>query len=147
MGLLVCWQGKLGRHRNSHIWLIVSHCLMWCLWRERNSRFFEDNERSILDLKLFFFRTLLDWLATFSQPIILFLSWFSWFLWFLFLICWPLVLGCPFLISIKLITYQKKQKNSKQNSPLNPESKDTLRQREGGHRVGEPKRWKDSNRE
>ena len=25
---------------------------------------FEDNERSILDLKLFFFRTLMDWLST-----------------------------------------------------------------------------------
>ena len=28
-----------------------------------NSRCFEDNERSIPNLKLFFFRTLLDWLA------------------------------------------------------------------------------------
>ena len=53
---------------------------MCCLWRERNSRCFEDNERFIPDLKrnsrcfednerfipdlkLFFFRTLLDWLA------------------------------------------------------------------------------------
>ena len=26
-------------------------------------RFFEDNERSMPDLKLFFFRTLLDWLS------------------------------------------------------------------------------------
>ena len=35
-----------------------------CLWKERNNRCFENNERSILDLKLFFFRTLLDWLST-----------------------------------------------------------------------------------
>ena len=48
--------------RMHKIWSIVPHCLMWCLWRERNSRCFEDIERSILDLKLFFFRTLLDWL-------------------------------------------------------------------------------------
>ena len=39
-----------------------SKCLMWCLWRERNSRCFEDIERSIPDFKLFFFRTLIDWL-------------------------------------------------------------------------------------
>ena len=64
VGLLACWQGRLGRHRNGPIWLIVPHCLMWCLWRERNSRCFEDNERSILDLQLFSFGTLLDWLAT-----------------------------------------------------------------------------------
>ena len=64
LGLLACWQDRLGHHRNGHIWLIFPHCLMWCLWREMNSRCFEDKERSILDLKLFFFRTLLDWLAT-----------------------------------------------------------------------------------
>ena len=63
LGLLAYWQGKFGHHRNGYIWLIVSHCLMWCLWKERNSRCFEDNERSILDLKLLFFRTLLDWLV------------------------------------------------------------------------------------
>ena len=33
------------------------------LERERYSRCFEDKERSILDLNLFFFRTLMDWLA------------------------------------------------------------------------------------
>ena len=35
VGLLACWQGWLGRHQNGHIWIIVPHCLMWCLWRER----------------------------------------------------------------------------------------------------------------
>ena len=54
--------GSFGRHRNGHIWIIVPHCLMWCLWMEKNSRCFEDNERSISNLKLFFFRNLVDWL-------------------------------------------------------------------------------------
>ena len=62
LGLLGCWQGSFGRHRNGFIWSIVPHGLMWCLWRERNSRCFEDIEIFILDLKLFFFRTLRDWL-------------------------------------------------------------------------------------
>ena len=62
LGLLGCWQGSFGRHRNGFIWSIVPHGLMWCLWRKRNSRCFEDIERSIPDLKLFFFRTLRDWL-------------------------------------------------------------------------------------
>ena len=34
-----------------------------CLWEERNSRCYENNERSIPDLKLFFFKTLLVWLS------------------------------------------------------------------------------------
>ena len=40
---------------------IVPHCLMWCIWREQNSRSFEDRERSILEFKSFFFSTLLEW--------------------------------------------------------------------------------------
>ena len=60
VGLLACWQGKFGHYRNGYIWLIVLHCLLWCLWRKRNSRCFEDNERSTPELKLFFFRTLMD---------------------------------------------------------------------------------------
>ena len=46
LGLLGCWQGSFGRHRNGFIWSVVPHGLMWCLWRERNSRCFEDIERS-----------------------------------------------------------------------------------------------------
>ena len=62
--LLACWKDSFGRHQNGYIWLMVPHCLLWCLWRERNSRCFEDKERSISDLKLVFFKTLMDWLAT-----------------------------------------------------------------------------------
>ena len=61
--LLACWQGKFGRHRNSAIWMAVPHCLMWCIWQERNNRHFEDLERSVSDLKLFFLKTLLDWVT------------------------------------------------------------------------------------
>ena len=39
------------------------HCLMWCIWKQRNSRCFEDNERSMPDLKLLFLRTLFDWFS------------------------------------------------------------------------------------
>ena len=49
--------------KSESLGIVVPHCLMWCLWRERNSRYFEDNERSIPNLKLFFFRTILDWLV------------------------------------------------------------------------------------
>ena len=63
VGLLACWLGRFGRHWNGNIWGIILHCLIWCLWKERNSKCFEDIERSIPDLKLFFFRTLLDWLS------------------------------------------------------------------------------------
>ena len=56
LGLLGCWQGNFGRHWIGYIWSIIPHCLMWCLWWERNCRCFEDYENSIPDLKLFFFK-------------------------------------------------------------------------------------------
>ena len=31
----------------------MPHCLMWCIWRERNSRSFEGREWSILEFKSF----------------------------------------------------------------------------------------------
>ena len=43
--------------------MVVPHCLMWCIWKERNSSCFEDKERSMPDLKLLFFRTSLDWFS------------------------------------------------------------------------------------
>ena len=59
VGLLASWQGRFGHHRNGDIWMVVPHCLMWCIWKERNSRCFEDSDCSMLDLKLLFFRTLI----------------------------------------------------------------------------------------
>ena len=113
VGLLACWQGRFGCHWNGYIWLMAPHCLSWCLRRERNSRCFEDNERSISDLKLFFFRTLMDWLAAlWNQSFLSFLNFLdacnfcSWLFDFLYT---PCVLGCsPFLISINFYLSKKK---------------------------------------
>ena len=63
MALFDCWQGSLGHHQNSVIWRAVLHCVLWCLWRERNARTFEGCKTSIVDLKLHFYRLLLDWLS------------------------------------------------------------------------------------
>ena len=62
LDLLSCWQGSLGQHQNGVIWRAVPHCVMWCLWRERNCRTFEGCERNIFDLKLLLLRTLVDWM-------------------------------------------------------------------------------------
>ena len=63
MELLACWQGKFGSHRSGVIWMAVPHCLMWCIWSERNNQCFEDSERTVADLKLLFFRMLTDWMS------------------------------------------------------------------------------------
>uniref|UniRef100_A0A7N2KTR2 Reverse transcriptase zinc-binding domain-containing protein n=1 Tax=Quercus lobata TaxID=97700 RepID=A0A7N2KTR2_QUELO len=67
VGLFACWQGHFGRLHNGVIWKVVPLCLMWCIWKERNSRCFEDSERAMPDLKLLFIRTLLECWAYGSQ--------------------------------------------------------------------------------
>ena len=39
--LLFGWWNWLGKH-SSNIWNLVPLCLLWCLWKERNWRTFED---------------------------------------------------------------------------------------------------------
>ena len=51
---------------SSSKWVYMVDCsplLIVVSLEERNSKCFENKERSILELKLFFFRTLMDWLA------------------------------------------------------------------------------------
>ena len=64
--LFESWQGKFGWHRNIVFWRLVPHCLMWCIWRERNARCFEGCERSLLEIKSFFLHTLLVWSVVLS---------------------------------------------------------------------------------
>lgn len=61
--LLAAWHGCFEKHRNGIIWKAALHCVMWCIWRERNAQSFEDIKRNIPDFKLFFLRTLLDWMS------------------------------------------------------------------------------------
>ena len=63
MDLFSCWMGRLGQHDSVLVWKMVPHCLIWCLWHERNTRHFEDSARHIHELKLFFFHTLFDWVV------------------------------------------------------------------------------------
>jgi hypothetical protein len=56
--LFACWWTG-GRSRSAVVWKMVPSCLLWCLWRERNDRNFEDQERTLEELKTFFFYSLL----------------------------------------------------------------------------------------
>ena len=59
--LLTCWNGLLGNSEAGKVWKMISHCLMWCLWRERNDRTFNGVEKSIPALKFNFLHTFLYW--------------------------------------------------------------------------------------
>ena len=74
---LFSWWNWLGKH-SSYIWNLVPLCLMWCIWKERNRRTFEDLDRSKEQLLALFFGSLFDWARawglTSSDSLPLFLS-------------------------------------------------------------------------
>ena len=56
--LLCCWAGRFGKSDAGAIWKIIPHCLMWCIWCERNARTFSGEEKSTPALKFSFLQTL-----------------------------------------------------------------------------------------
>jgi len=54
LDLFACWWTG-GRFRSAVVWKMFPCCLLWCLWRERNDRHFEDKERTIDKIIFFFF--------------------------------------------------------------------------------------------
>jgi hypothetical protein len=66
--LFACWWTG-GRSRSAVVWKMVPCCLMWCLWRERNDRQFEDKERTIEELISFFLHSLYSWTVAYLAPL------------------------------------------------------------------------------
>jgi hypothetical protein len=61
LDLLACWGEGRGKSKIQVLWNSIPHGIFWVLWCERNSRAFEGRERSVLELKWFLIRTLMDW--------------------------------------------------------------------------------------
>ena len=59
--LFASWQGNSSQHRNIALWVFVPHYIMWCNWQEWNARCFGGCKHSILEIKSFFFLSLLEW--------------------------------------------------------------------------------------
>ena len=55
------WRGQRGNHTIMHIWRMAPLCVMWCLWREMNTRSFEDYELGLIELKKKMLQTLFSW--------------------------------------------------------------------------------------
>jgi hypothetical protein len=55
------WLG--GHSRSAVVWKMAPLCLMWCIWRERNARCFDDSSRSFEELLHYFLFTLYTWTA------------------------------------------------------------------------------------
>ena len=60
VSLLFAWENFLGLHY-SLIWNMVPACLMWLIWKERNTCNFEDVEKSAEFLKSLLVGSLFGW--------------------------------------------------------------------------------------
>ena len=49
------------------IWSAISHCLIWCIWMEKNAKCFEGLESSISSVKFILFKSLYEWLSASGQ--------------------------------------------------------------------------------
>ena len=58
--LLLGWWNWLEKH-SSQIWNLVPLCILWCIWKERNQRTFEDLDSSGDQMLASFSGTLFDW--------------------------------------------------------------------------------------
>jgi hypothetical protein len=65
--LFACWWSS-GRSRSAVAWKMIPLCLMWCIWRERNARCFDDTSRSFEELLHYFMFTLYTWTAAWLAP-------------------------------------------------------------------------------
>ena len=64
--LFASWQGPCSRQHNIDLWRAVPHCVLWCLWRERNSRCFKGMEQTIHEIKSLF-HSLFAWCSVFNS--------------------------------------------------------------------------------
>jgi hypothetical protein len=59
--MLGSWRGQKGNQTLIPIWRMAPLCLMWCVWRERNARCFEDCEIDLMNLKRMMLQTMFLW--------------------------------------------------------------------------------------
>ena len=118
--LFACWW--LGGHfRSAIVWKTVPLCLLWSLWRKRNDRNFNDQGRTLEELKSSFFFSLFTWTTACLIPLAI--SFYDFLVLLFFLVRHPLVYFlcaklCPsmlFWIYTTLLI-----KNSHQFFALNP---------------------------
>jgi hypothetical protein len=45
------------------VWKMVPRCLLWCVWKEKNDRCFEERERTLVKILSLYYDTLYLWTA------------------------------------------------------------------------------------
>jgi hypothetical protein len=62
--LLTSSGASVGDDRAKEAWQLALLCLLWCIWRERNARLFEDVETSMVEIRKCLLNMLYLWIAS-----------------------------------------------------------------------------------
>jgi hypothetical protein len=65
--LLISWGAAIGSRHAKEVWRLAPLCLLWCIWRERNARLFEDVETPMVELRKRLLNTLYSWIAPYRS--------------------------------------------------------------------------------
>jgi len=65
--LLISWGAAIGSRHAKEVWQLAPLCLLWCIWRERNARLFEDVETPMVELRKRLLNTLYSWIAPYRS--------------------------------------------------------------------------------
>jgi hypothetical protein len=65
--LMACWKGQRGNKMVMEVWRMAPLCLMWTIWKERNTRF-EDTELTMAELSNRFLKLLFLWVGVLNIP-------------------------------------------------------------------------------
>jgi hypothetical protein len=60
---LISWGATIGSRHAKEAWRLAPLCLLWCIWRERTTRLFEDVETPMVELRKRLLNTLYSWIA------------------------------------------------------------------------------------
>jgi hypothetical protein len=62
--LLMCWNRRVSQDDINIVGNAIPYFLIQCIWRERNARSFNDQERTSLDLQNCFLKSLFQWISS-----------------------------------------------------------------------------------
>jgi len=98
--LLACWNRRVG-HNDINIVSTIPSFLMWCTWRERNARSFDNRERMSSDLQTCFLNPYLS--GSLLLPFSMSLATLIFVLFFLTLDCCVFLLYTSYVLGLRAL--------------------------------------------
>ncbi|XP_022865490.1 uncharacterized protein LOC111385340 [Olea europaea var. sylvestris] len=69
--LVWAWKRKFRDKDSKLLWNLIPRCIVWCIWRERNDRYFEDQTKTTEQIRELFYLTLYTWFnAVAKNPVV-----------------------------------------------------------------------------